>query len=254
MVGKRAIALSDRLAYYLLKGINKAIRDYHMIADGDRIAVAVSGGKDSLTLLHLLRLRQRSTPGFYETVALHLVRCRPDGVPCASVCQLEELEAYMQSLGQAYVVRNVQVDDDDGCFRCARLRRRALFTAATELGCNKLALGHHADDAAETTLLNLFFHGTAETMQPSRTFFDGQLLLIRPMIYLQEKEITRFAATQPFPKVEQRCPNSVTSRRALVKALIASVESEYPKVKINLFRAGLRENQETADPGSDRTA
>jgi len=244
-VSKRDVALQDRLAYYLLKGVNKAIRDYEMIADGDRIAVAVSGGKDSLTLLHLLRLRQSSAPEKYETVAVHVTMRKSDGTPCAGSDARDALGPYFESQGQAWASEVIDMGAEPDCFRCSYLRRKAVFAAAQRLGCNKVTLGHHADDAAATTLLNLFFHGKVETLSPKRQFFGGQLEVIRPMIYVPEKRIGRFARACAFPVEPARCPRSMTSRRMLVKGIIRTLEEEYPKVKINLFRAGLPHLQDT---------
>jgi len=240
-VSKRDITLKDKLGYYLLKKVNKAIRDYEMIADGDRIAVAISGGKDSLTLLHLLRLRQHSAPQTYENVAVHVMMRKPDGTFCTEPDALATLETYFKSEGQAYALEVVDVSAQPECFRCSHLRRKAVFTAASRLGCNKIALGHHADDAAQTTLLNLVFHGRVETLSPKRQFFDGQFVLIRPMIYVPEKDIMRFAQAWAFPLLSAHCPYHMTSRRMLVKNVIRTLEQEHPRIKINLFRAGLRE-------------
>nr|MBC7244335.1 hypothetical protein [Chloroflexota bacterium] len=237
-MGKCDLSLKDRLAYYLLKGMNKAIRDYQMIADGDRIAVAVSGGKDSLTLLYLLLLRQQSALERYETIAVHVRMHKADGAPCTEVDPRDALERVDVHLETLEVV-DVGVRPND-CFRCAYLRRKAIFEAAQRLGCNKVAFGHHADDAAQTTLLNLVFHGRVETLYPKRPFFGGQFTLIRPMIYLPEKRIMRFAQACAFPLQATSCAHSLDSRRALMKDLIRMLEQEYPKVKINLFRAGLR--------------
>lgn len=246
-MSKRDIALKDRLAYYLLKGVNKAIRDYEMIADGDRIAVAVSAGKDSLTLLHLLRLRQKSAPEKYETVAVHVTMLKSDGMSCAEMDARDALKVYFQSEGQAYAFEVVDVGVQPDCFRCSFLRRKAIFTAAQRLGCNKVALGHHADDAAQTTLLNLFFHGKVETLSPKRRFFGDQFEIIRPMIYVPEKKTVRFARACALPSISAYCPHAVTSHRTLVKNVIRALEQEYPKVKINLFRAGLRHFRDTQD-------
>ncbi len=240
-MSKRDISPQDKLAYYLLKGMNKAIRDYDMIADGDRIAVAVSGGKDSLALLHLLRLRQQSAADKYETVAIHIVMGRAGGAECTEAAQRNALEAYLHSTGQEYVFERVVVTAQPDCFRCSHLRRQALFQAARRLGCNKLALGHHADDAAETTLLNLIFHGRVETLAPRRSFFEEQFVLIRPLIYVPEKRLARLAQACGWPVLAAACPQHITSRRQWVKDLIHGLEREYPKVKINLFRAGLKE-------------
>jgi len=238
-MSKRDLSAQDKLAYYLLKSMNKAIRDYQMIADGDRIAVAVSGGKDSLSLLHLLQLRRRSVPEKYEIVAVHIILDQGGGAPCAEAAGRDALAAYLQSMGQACAFERVEVADQPDCFRCSHLRRQALFQAARRLGCNKLALGHHADDAAETTLLNLIFHGRVETLSPRRSFFDGRFTLIRPLIYVPEKRLARLAQACAFPVMASSCPHRITSRRQWAKELLHTMEREYPRVKINLFRAGL---------------
>ena len=238
-MSKRDISAPDRLAYYLLKSTNKAIRDYEMIADGDRIAVAVSGGKDSLALLHLLQLRQPSAAERYEIVAVHVVLGQADKSSCTQTDGRNALVTYLRSTGQEHVIELVEVAGQPDCFRCSHLRRRALFQAARRLGCNKLALGHHADDAAETTLLNLIFHGRVETLSPTRSFFNGQFTLIRPLIYVPERRLARLAQACAFPVMAASCPHHLTSRRQWVKDLIRTLEQEYPKVKINLFRAGL---------------
>jgi tRNA 2-thiocytidine biosynthesis protein TtcA len=237
-MSKHDIALQDKLAYYLLKSVNKAVRDYEMIQNGDRVLVAVSGGKDSLTLLHLLRLRQRSAAEKYHIIAVHVAMLRSDGMPCSGSDARVTLGTYLAAQGQAYAFETIETDEQPDCFRCSRLRRKALFVAAQRLGCNKIALGHHADDAAQTTLLNIAFHGKVETLNPKRAFFGGQFVLIRPLIYVPEKEIVRFAQAQGFPPGPACCPRSLTSRRLLAKDIIRTLEREYPKVKINLFRAG----------------
>ena len=247
-MSKYDIAPKDKLAYYLLKGVNKAIRDYGMIADGDRIAVAVSGGKDSLTLLHLLDLRLSSVPENYDIIAVHVTMSKPQGTSCMETDARPVLEAHFQSLGQAYAFETPDLAAQPDCFRCSYLRRRALFAVAQRLGCNKLALGHHADDAAQTTLLNLLFHGRIETLQPKRVFFDRRFELIRPMIYIPEKRIARFAQACEFSTAPGHCLRGVTSRRTLVKSIVGMLEKEYPKVRINLFRAGLHNSHGT--PGS----
>jgi tRNA 2-thiocytidine biosynthesis protein TtcA len=234
--------LAKKLAYYLLKGVNKAVRDYQMIADGDRIAVAVSGGKDSWTLLRLLALRRASVPEKYQIVPIHVAMQASDGVYCTARETLRaQATSAMEDPAQPLEVVDIGAQPD--CFRCSHQRRKALFVAAERLSCNKVALGHHADDAAQTTLLNLFYHGRVETLYPKRSFFDGRLMLIRPMIYLQEREIVRFAQACAFPPVSNRCLHNLTSRRSMVKDMIRTLEKEYPKVKINLFRAGLVDGQ-----------
>jgi len=240
-MGKGRRPLSERLGYYLLKAVNKAIYDYQMIVDGDRVAVAVSGGKDSLTLLHLLNLRTSSVPERYELVAVHVTMRRPNGSACQDSHVRDVLEGHFQAQGQAYVIEHVEVDAEPTCFRCAHVRRKAIFSAAHRLGCNRVAFGHHADDAAQTTLLNLFFHGKVETLSPARAMWGGALHIIRPLIYVPEKRIARFAQAAALPIIDTTCPLTITSRRTLVEDMIRVLEQQYPKIKINLFRAGLRD-------------
>jgi tRNA(Ile)-lysidine synthase TilS/MesJ len=239
-MAKSDIPLHERLAYYLLKGLNRAVRDYAMIGAGDRVAVAVSGGKDSLTLLHLLRLRQRSAQDKYDVVAVHVTGAESSETPCSTVKARRTLEAYFRAQAQEYAIEAMEAAPEPDCARCAYLRRRALFEAAKRMACNRIALGHHADDAAQTTLLNLIFSGRAETLRPSREFFAGRFVLIRPMMYVEEKEIARFAEAAGLPAVQSRCPSERTSHRIWVKGLIRIMEQEQPKVKINLIRAGLK--------------
>jgi tRNA 2-thiocytidine biosynthesis protein TtcA len=234
--------MSEKLAYYLLKKVNKAIREHHLIADGDRLAVAVSGGKDSLSLLRLLCLRQRSARERYDAAAVHVIPAAD--APCGRGEDTSALEAWLQGEDVAYAF--VPMEEADGqperrgqspCFHCAWRRRKAIFLAAERLGCNKVAFGHHADDIAQTTLLNLFYQGRLETMRPRVEFFGGKLTVIRPLAYVPEKELVRFAAACEFPPPPSPCANADASRRVLMAQILRTVEETYPKVKINLWRA-----------------
>jgi len=228
---------SDRLGYWLIKRINKANRDFDLIADGDRIAVAVSGGKDSLTLLELLHGRRRSVPAKYGLVPVHIV----SDWRCTDFDHRAWLEQHFQSLGLEYAFREITIMGDaeaePGCFWCAWNRRKALFQTAHELGCNKVAFGHHADDIAQTTLLNLFYQGRLETMEPKVEFFDGVITVIRPLAYVPEKEIVRFAQVAGFPLETATCPHAATSRRTRMAQILRQIEADCPRARVNLFRA-----------------
>lgn len=231
---------SSRLAYWLLKDVDKAIRDYHMIQDGDRVAVAVSGGKDSLSLLRLLDIRRKATPEKYSLYAVHVIGdARGPGCP-----RHLALESWLAESGYSYVVESMVLPEGEilpmDCHRCTWNRRRMLFETAHKLGCNKIALGHHTDDLAQTTLLNLIFSGRVETMAPVGTYFDGLFQLIRPMIYLHEKEIQRYARVCDFPPGPTKCPRSDHSRRKRVGELIQLVEPWCKDIRVNLLRAGLQ--------------
>lgn len=232
-------ARQQRLAYWLLRDVNRAIRDYAMIAGGDRVAVAVSGGKDSLSLLRLLDLRRRSALEHYELVALHVLGDAQGPQTPAH----PPLLAWLAASGYDYAVVPLSLPDGEAlplsCHRCTWNRRRTLFETARRLGCNVVAFGHQADDLAQTTLLNLLFHGTVETMAPRRDYFDGLLRLIRPLCYVPEKEIRRFAAVNDFPPPPETCPASAASRRRLAAELLHQAEHACADARDNLARAGL---------------
>lgn len=240
--GKGSRPPCEKLAFYLLKGVNKAVRDHSLVADGDRVAVAVSGGKDSLSLLRLLGVRRESVPETYELASVHVTPAVD--APCAEQVDTGVMERWHEREGVPLSIVPMEEagapPDRDGvspCFHCAWRRRKALFRAAEELGCNKVAFGHHADDVAQTTLLNLFFHGRLETMQPLREFFEGRLTVIRPLVYVDEKELARFAVACEFPPAPSPCEQATASRRALMAEVLRTVERAYPKSKINLWRA-----------------
>jgi tRNA 2-thiocytidine biosynthesis protein TtcA len=233
---------SDKLTFYLLKNVNKAIREFGMIADGDRVAVAVSGGKDSRSLLHLLRARQHTVPEGYHLIAVH-VEAEMAGYPRLRPV----LEPWFREMGVGYAFVPLDLPSDEplplDCFRCSWNRRKALFLKAQELGCNKLAFGHHADDALHTTLLNLFYSGQLETMAPNVQLFDGQINLIRPLIYLEERHLDRLARALAFPRDEVTCPLNRTSKRAWVKEWLRHAGSDYRQIRTNLWRAARHHSQ-----------
>lgn len=235
---------TTRLAYWLLKDINKAIRDFEMIQDGDRIGVAVSGGKDSLSLLRLLDWRQKSVPQKYELAAVHIIG-DARGPECPSHPPLIE---WLEKSGYQFAIKPIIIPDDEvlpmNCQRCTWNRRHTLFQVFRELGCNVVAVGHHADDLAQTTLLNLLFGGRVETMSPRRDYFNGELRLIRPLCYTREKAIRRFARANPdFPPPPPECPISDDSRRQHAEKLIRGAEGWAKSARTNLLRAGLRGNE-----------
>lgn len=225
---------------WVSKPVNRAVREFGLIADGDRIAVGVSGGKDSRTLLDVL-LRGIDLPGTYSLVAVHI-----DGTGVGLPNLVPTLEPWFRALGVEYDIAPLIVTEDESlpmdCFRCAFNRRKALFFAAERLGCNKVALGHHADDAAVTALMNIVYTGQLSTLEPWRDFFAGRVTVIRPLIYTTEKEIARYARAQgwTFPS-ELACPREADARRAKFERFLATFkDKEREQIRANLWRMSQR--------------
>jgi len=228
----------DRIAFFLLKPVTRACKEFDLLSEGDRVAVAISGGKDSRALLQLLLRYQRKTGHNYDFMALHIVATSagfPDLRP--------ELEPWFREIGVEYHFAPLELPPDESlplnCFRCSWNRRKALFTAAVDLGCNKLALGHNADDAAATTLLNLLFTGRLETMAPRVQFFQDAVTIIRPLIYVPEKKLARYGRAAGFP-TPPPCPQGLTSKRAQIKSLLRHFGRDQKQIRANLWRAARR--------------
>ncbi len=228
---------AERHAFFLSKKVDEAVRDHNMIEPGDRVLVGVSGGKDSMALLRLLVYRQRFSPVKYELVAAHV---RGD----ARGSEIETPEAFLQWLegeGVPHVIRDIIVPEGEplpmDCERCGRNRRRTLFEIAEASGCNKVALGHHLEDFAHTALMNLFLHGRLETMAFRRDYFGGKFSLIRPLAYLRENDLARFARACEFPVVESNCPMAETSRRKAAMELMKQISREFRSASANIVRA-----------------
>ncbi len=244
---------AERLAYYLLKALNKAQRKYRLLADGDVILAAVSGGKDSLTMLDLLERRRRTGQEHYSLVATHIV----SDYYCGRKVPDEWLSAWCAAKNIPLVLEPIEVAEEitaserGRCFLCARARRRALFEMADRMGCNKIALGHHADDVAETTLMNLLYSGRIDTIEPKADFFEGRLVVIRPLILIEERDIVPYAQASGLPLAGELCPDGAVSRRAFVKELLRQAEREHHDVKRSMYYAMERYRQALARHGLD---
>jgi tRNA 2-thiocytidine biosynthesis protein TtcA len=229
---------SERIASFMLKSLRKANRMYSLIVNGDRIAVAVSGGKDSQTLLRLLYLWQSSAPFRYELCAVHVV---VDGVIPDHDDNREAVETLFRELGTPYLIRHIELTLEErellDCYRCSWIRRKEIFGAAHELGCSKVAFGHHADDIAATALLNLFFHGRLESMAPRTELFDGAMTVIRPLALVEEKDIVYYARSAGFWQPARCCPIGETSQRARMGDLLRAVKKHVPRAQVNLYHA-----------------
>ncbi|MBN1826706.1 MAG: hypothetical protein JW958_10595 [Candidatus Eisenbacteria bacterium] len=241
---------AETLAYWLIKEVNRAVRDHGMIREGDRVAVGVSGGKDGLSLLRLLDLRRRSAPESYDLAAIH--------VPCdARGAETPPHEPLLRRLSEWGYERDVPAPAIPigeplplGCARCAHIRRHTLFLAAERLGCDVVALGHHADDVAETVLTNLLFHGRVEGMAPARDYFGGRMRIIRPLVYIAEKEIASFARASGFPPPPPVCPSGEESLRAFARRILRETPPRRrDMIRANLLRVGLGAAREESASG-----
>ncbi len=229
-----------KLERRLLRATSEAVRDFDLVRDGDRILVAVSGGKDSYTLLHLLmRLRERA-PVRFELVAVNLDQGQP-GFPA------HVLEGHFRAVGVPYrmlrkdtfsIVKRLVPDGKTTCSVCSRLRRGILYNAAVEMGCSKIALGHHRDDLVETLLMSALYAGALKSMPPRLRSDDGRNVVIRPMCYAAEEDIAAFAAAMRFPVVPcDLCGSQPNLRRRRVKELLSDLSRENRAVKGNLLHA-----------------
>ncbi len=229
-----------RLQARLRGQVGKAIEDFAMIGAGDRVMVCLSGGKDSYTLLEILLSLQRSAPVGFELIAVNLDQKQPGFPP-------HVLPEYLTGLGVPFhiieqdtysVVKRVVPEGRTMCGLCSRLRRGALYRFAAEHGVTKIALGHHRDDIVETLFLNLFFGGRLKAMAPKLLSEDGRQVVIRPLAYVAERDIERYARGRRFPIIPCRlCGSQDNLQRVAVKRMLAEWERTYPGRIESIFTA-----------------
>jgi len=220
--------------------MTRAVRDYEMIEPGDRVMVGVSGGKDSWTLLHLLRLMQARAPFDFSIVAVTLDQNQP-GFPAHVLEDYYKAHDYEHRIifRDTYSVVMEKIPEGKTfCSLCSRLRRGILYNVAVDLGATKIALGHHRDDIIETALLNIFYSGQLKAMPPRLRSDDGRNTVIRPLAYCDEQMIAEYAAEMNFPIIPcNLCGSQDGMHRQKVKALIAGLHAENPVVKGNMMAA-----------------
>ena len=235
---------------HLLSYTRRAVDDYGMIRAGDKIAVGISAGKDSLTLLHAMAGLRRFYPQPFDLIAITVDmgfggieanrdRPLPDGDPYAGIralCEKLDVPYHVVSSEIAKIIFDVRKEQNP-CSLCAKLRRGALNNAAKDLGCTTVALGHHFDDAVETFMLNLFFEGRIGCFSPVTYLSRVDLRVIRPLLYCPEKEIRAFAAATELPVVKSACPADENTERESMKRLLASLERENRGLRHRIFGA-----------------
>jgi tRNA 2-thiocytidine biosynthesis protein TtcA len=228
-----------RLFLHLKKWLEKAVMDYGMIAEGDRVLVGVSGGMDSMALLDLLNTPMVHVPPF-SIVAVHIdPGFDPEGEGSGILARHLEAGGYDAVVEQSDIgpLSHSEVNRKNPCFLCSRLRRRRIFEIAADRGCSKIAFAHHRDDIIETLLINLFYGREISTMVPNQSIFRGKLHIIRPLAYIREELVKKYAKERGFPVIENGCPTSRTSRRRYVKDLLDKLERDNPRVRDNIWRA-----------------
>jgi tRNA 2-thiocytidine biosynthesis protein TtcA len=224
----------------LTRLVGRAIADFDLISAGDRILVALSGGKDSYALLLLLEAMRRRAPVPFSLVAVHLDQAQPGHDPSPLVAWLAQngFEHHLLREDTYRIVRRIIGEGRTPCSLCARLRRAILYRAADELGCTKIALGHHRDDALETLLLNLFFGGKLAAMPARLCSDDGAHMVIRPLIYCPERELADFAESQRVPILPcQLCGSRPQAQRQQMKLLLDRLEAEHPRLRQTMLAA-----------------
>lgn len=227
----------------ILSYMRKAIDDYGMIEDGDKIAVALSGGKDSTTMLLALKNLQIFYPKKFEIIG---VTINPgfdnfDTSKLAKLCEKNEIKYVVEKTSIKEIVFDVR-NEKNPCSLCANLRRGILNSVAIREGCNKIALGHNEDDVLETFMLNLLYGGSISTFAPVSFMDRSGITLIRPLIYAPEKYIKSFAKKNELPIMEKVCPMDGISKREDMKNLIYNFQKDIPRVRANLYGAIKRSN------------
>lgn len=222
----------------VLSYVRRAVDDYHMIEDGDRIAVGVSGGKDSITLALSLKALSRFYPKKFEVVPITLNMGFPDAdfSPLVSFFKEQNMELIVKNTNIAEILFDIR-QEKNPCSLCAKLRRGALHDAALEEGCRKVALGHHNDDALETFILCLFYEGRLHSFSPVTYLDRKDIHVIRPMLYMQEADVVGFINRSGAPVVKNPCPADGFTKRQYAKELLAELSRENHGLKERIFTA-----------------
>ncbi len=219
------------------KKAGKTIYDYSLLKPNDKILIALSGGKDSLVLMESLVYSKKKVPFPIELVAAHIhvdnVGYKTNLDFMQSFCDYHKVQFRVVH----FTLKNPDNSNKNTCFVCSWHRRKKLFELTKELGCNKLAFGHHMDDALETLFMNMIYHGSISSLPQKFTMFEGRVEVIRPLLNVTEDELFTFAEIRDYPNDLKTCPHEDKTKRKATRALIDQFQALYPKAKVNMFRA-----------------
>jgi tRNA(Ile)-lysidine synthase TilS/MesJ len=223
---------------HILGGIRKAVKEYNMIQDGDKIVIGISGGKDSMVLLHAMKLYQRFSPMKYDLAAVTVGMGFEnfDTSPIDEFCKKIDVPYHVVDTNIAEIIFDIRKEKNP-CALCAKMRRGALNDKVTELGFNKVALGHHADDALETLFLSMFYEGRMSTFKPVTYLSKKNIHCIRPMVFLKEAQIEGVMNSYDIPLVKSVCPRDRHTKREDMKLLLKSIYKDIPEGRDRLIGA-----------------
>jgi tRNA 2-thiocytidine biosynthesis protein TtcA len=219
------------------KKVGKMLNEHRLADDGDRILVGLSGGKDSMILLEAMADRRRHLPIDFQLFAVHV-----SATNIGYEMDTDYLEKFCSGLGIPLYLESIEIDltvdpKKSPCFICSWYRRKRIFELSKELDCNKVALGHHKDDAIQTMLMNMIYHGSISSLPQKLSMFGGRIQLIRPLLFIPEKELTYYATLRSFKKQEKTCPHDHATKRVAIKELIQQMDHLNRDARRNLFQA-----------------
>lgn len=242
LVDTRGEKMDKNYGKWFLTKVKKAVIDYQMIENGDKIAVGVSGGKDSSALLFILDALRKYSPFKFDMVAVSIdLGWGMNYEPLKEFCEDLKVPLKIIKTNIGTIVFDIKKEPNP-CSLCAKMRRGALDNAALSLGCNKVALAHHSDDAIETLFLNMIYTGRFTTFEPKSYLSKKRLTLIRPMVYLDERTVKSLAHAKKLPIIDNPCPASGTTKRSEMKKLLEQMENIFIKAKPNILAAMKRKN------------
>ncbi len=227
----------DKIIKHILKKVGKALGDYKMLGENDNVLVALSGGKDSLVLIDVLKEKQKILPFRFKIFATTIDYGFID--PEFQNC----LKSHLESINIKYffIKKSLPKSDKEfNCFWCSWNRRKEIFLLAKELNCKKVAFGHNLDDVIVTFLMNLFYHGEISTMPAKIEMFKGEIVIIRPLIYIFSEETKKYAELKNLPVVKNKCPYYTTDkiqRRKYLEVIVENLQKYYPNIKLNIFNS-----------------